>query len=62
MQKVTVSKEVSDRERNRRVSEKRDFLTPKRNSSSSSIYHLDWTDLFLSASSMENTCWLGPEA
>ena len=51
MQKGTVSPGCLSREVNRRMPNKRGFLASKRNSFSLSIYHFDWTDLFLSAAS-----------
>ena len=49
-----------DRKRNRRIPKKRGLSAPKRNSSSLSFYHFDWTDLFLATANGKLTCSLNP--
>ena len=51
-------KERFPRKRNQRMPKKGGFLAPKRSSFSLCIYHLDWTDLFLSAACRERMCSL----
>ena len=61
MHKVPVSQEAPDRKRIQSMLKKNGFLAPKRNSSSLSIYHFDWTDFFLSATDKKSKCRLSPE-